>query len=294
MIKKKDTLADKFKRFVSNLSVDNQSIISKRYKDITKQINLDYWHVKSDTRNAHYIGSYGRGTAIKGVANINMLVVLPQKVFQYFDTYQGNGQLVLIQDVKETVCKIFRNANINPEGHLLVTFPDITFEVVPSFLSPKKSYIYPEPKDEGSWKVFNPIREIEVVEEYNFKYNGKIKHLAKMMRAWKATHNVPISGMLIDTLVLNFMEVWEGNETTFSYYGDMIGDFLEYLAGLRKGQLHWYAKGSNRKIPGLEDFGEKANIAFKKTMEALEHESQGDSYNANNCWKEIFGEYFPG
>ncbi len=289
----KRSLTDKFKRFISSLNVDNQSLIAKRYRDITKQINLDYWKLKSETRNAYYIGSYGRGTAIKGIANINMLVVLPKKIFWNFDVYKGNGQLVLIQDVRNTVVKLYKDAYINPEGHILIDFEDITFEVVPSFVSPKKSYIYPEPKDGGSWKVFNPIKEIEVVEEYNFKYNGKIKHLAKMMRAWKSTCNVPISGMLLDTLVLNFMDEWEGKESSFSYYGYMVRDFLEYLAGLRKEQLHWYAKGSNRKILGTEDFGEDANSAFQKTLEALEFELQNDYYKANACWKEVFGKYFP-
>lgn len=289
-----EILAAKFQAFLENLKVDNVEHLQEVFRGVARGINQEYWKIKSDTRNAYFIGSYGRGTAIKGVSNVNMLVILPQKLYEHFNARRDNGQMALIQNVSESVGLQYEKTWINEEGHILIALPiQVTFEVVPSFLNEKKSYIYPEPAEGGIWKRFNPLREIQVVEEQNYLYNGKIKHLARMMRAWKNTHEVPLSGILLDTLVLYFMEEWEGNQTSFSYYGNMVQDFLEYLAGRRKEQLHWYAKGSNRQLLSPDDFGEKANLAYKNVRQAMALEMEGDSYSASKIWKKVFGNLFP-
>lgn len=288
-------LADKFRLFLNNLRIDNQEVISGRCREISRLINLQYWKMKSDTRNLHYLGSYGRETAIKGLSNINVLVLLPYNVYQHFDTRPGNGQEALLLEVRDKVRKSYPDTFINEEKYLIVPFADgLKIEIIPGFNNPQKSHIiYPEVRGEGSWQSFNPIREIEVINEYNYNYGGKIRHLARMTRAWKVLHQVPIPGMLIDTLVMLFMDEWEGNQGSFAYYGEMVQDFMEYLAGRKKEQLHWYAKGSNRKIEREEDFGAFANVAFKKVKQALAFEYQGDGYNANQIWKETFGDNFP-
>lgn len=286
---------DKFRLFLNNLKIDNQEVINSRCREISRLINLQYWKIKSDTRNLHFLGSYGRETAIKGLSNINILVLLPYQVYQSFAPRAGNNQEALLLDVRDRVKKSCSDTFINDEKCLIVPYPDgLKIEIIPGFNHPDKSHIiYPEVRGEGSWEKFNPIREIEVINEYNYIYGGKIRHLARMTRAWKVRHQVPIPGMLIDTLVMMFMDEWEGNQGSFAYYGEMVQDFMEYLAGRKKEQLHWYAKGSNRRIEREEDFGAFANVAFKKAKQALVYEEQGDGYNANQIWKQIFGDLFP-
>lgn len=289
------SMADKFRAFIANLAVDNQELISERTKAVARAINQQYWHMRSDTRNMHFLGSYGRDTAIKGLSNINLLVVLPPTVFKRFEKHPGNGQASLMLEMKESIKHISLGTYIDKEGCLLlpVAGSKMTIEIIPGFVTEKKQFLYPESHQGWRWATFNPLKEIEAIDEYNYKYGGKVKHLARMMRAWRAQYKAGIPGMLIDTLVMNFMDDWEGNTTSFAYYGYMCMDFLEYMAGLKKEQLVWYAKGSNRKITREEDFGAQANIAFKKARQALQLENQGESYKANRAWKEVFGELFP-
>ena len=296
MINQADSIADKFRDFVNKLKVDNHDSIVQRGREIALAVNSYYWRIKSDTRNIFYLGSFGRDTAIKELSNVNMLVVLPLQEYQRLEKWPGNVQRTFLREVKDFMTKISKDAYINDEHCLLLPFEKKpVFEVIPAILSPKKNaYIYPDPSNGGAWESFNPIREIEVIDEYNYKFGGKVKHLARMTRAWKFTHNVVMPSMLIDTLAMNFMDDWEGGETSYAYYGNMMMDFMEYLAGRKIAQLDWYAKGSNRLIHREEDFGAPANEAFKKTVEALTYEEKGESYNANRCWKEIFGEDFPG
>lgn len=296
MINRTDSIADRFKDFIGNLKVDNHDLIVQRGKEIALAINSYYWKTKSDTRNIFYLGSFGRDTAIKELSNVNLMVVLPPQEYQRLAKWPGNVQRTLLREVRDFISKINKDAHINEENCLILPYDQKPiFEVIPAIASPKKTgYIYPDPANGGSWEEFNPLREIEVIDEYNFQLGGKVKHLARMTRAWKFTHQVVMPSMLIDTLAMNFMDDWEGAETSFAYYGNMVMDFMEYLAGRKIAQLDWYAKGSNRKIHREEDFGAPANEAFHKAVEALTYEEKGEIYNANRCWKEIFGEDFPG
>lgn len=287
-------IANKFRLFLTNLKIDNQSVINSRCQEIIRIINSKYWKIKSDTRNLHYLGSYGRETAIRGLSNINILALLPRQVYQDFFSRPGNVQEALLLELRDTLRKSYPDTFINEPKYLIVPFPDgMKIEIIPGFSDPRKSnIIYPEPNGEGSWQSFNPLREIEVINEYNYNYSGKIRHLARITRAWKNQHQVPIPGILIDTMVMMFMDEWEENQGSFAYYGEMVQDFMEYLAGRKREQLHWYAKGSNRRIEREEDFGAFADITFKRAKQALLLEDRGDSYNANQIWKEIFGEIF--
>ena len=57
-----------------------RSLISMRYKTITKAVNKEFWNSISDTAHSRYVGSYGRGTAIS-VSDLDVLVELPQNEF---------------------------------------------------------------------------------------------------------------------------------------------------------------------------------------------------------------------
>lgn len=46
------------------IDLDTRSLISVRYKRITKAVNQTFWNSISDTAHSFYVGSYGRGTAI--------------------------------------------------------------------------------------------------------------------------------------------------------------------------------------------------------------------------------------
>ncbi len=296
MLDRPDSIAEKFKTFIGNLKVDNQDLIIQRGKEIALALNNYYWRIKSDTRNILYLGSFGRDTAIKELSNVNLMVVLPPQEYQRLEKWPGNVQRTMLREMRDFMTKINEDAHISQDNCLLLPYnkPPI-FEILPAVAAPKKNgYIYPDPDNGGSWGIFNPVREIEVLDEFNYNFNGKVKHLARMTRAWKFQHKVVFPSMLIDTLAMSFMDDWEGAETSYSYYGNMVMDFMEYLAGRKIAQLDWYAKGSNRRIHREEDFGAPANDAYKKAAEALTYEEKGEFYNANRCWKEIFGPDFPG
>lgn len=57
------------------IDLDTRSLISVRYKRITKAVNQTFWNSISDTAHSFYVGSYGRGTAIN-TSDLDVLIEL--------------------------------------------------------------------------------------------------------------------------------------------------------------------------------------------------------------------------
>ncbi|PCD84815.1 nucleotidyltransferase [Lysinibacillus fusiformis] len=289
------SVSENFKSFCLNLRMSNDTTtkIQSRYKQITKRINLDYRNSTSETSNSLYVGSYGRGTEIF-TSDIDMIVVLPFSTYNKFNNYTSNGQSALLSEVKEVLKKTYSTSFLKGDGQVIgINFTDgINFEIVPSFVnSDNKSFTYPDTHNGGSWKTTDPRSEIEAINKLNSDTNKNLKRLCRMIRAWKYNCNVPMSGILIDTLAYKFLKDWEYKDKSFLYYDFMSRDFFKYLKDIDKEKLYWLAPGSNRYVWKDGNFQSKALQAYNKSLEAISNE--GNDSVAKQKWREIYGSKFP-
>jgi len=290
------SISDKFQTFCSYLRI-NQDIVnnvSSRYKQITKRLNYDFFGCDSDTLHSLYVGSYGRGTAIH-VSDIDMLFVLPASIYNQFNAYITNGQSALLQAVKNSICKTYSTTFLGADGQVIkLNFNDgICYEIVPCFLNTNGSYTFPDSNSGGSWKITNPKPEISEIIAANTNWNKNLKRLCRMARAWKDKWDVPIGGLLIDTFAYNFLKTWEHKGKSFTYYDWMTRDFFEYLKNRDESQTYWLSPGANQYVWRTGKFEYKALRCYNITLEALEHEKQGQEWSANQKWREIYGTKFP-
>jgi hypothetical protein len=269
--------------------------VASRYKQITKRLNLDYYGSDSETLHSLYVGSYGRGTAIH-VSDIDMLFVLPYSVYTQYNAYSYNGQSSLLQAVKTAICKTYSTSYLGADGQVIkLDFTDgISFEIVPCFLNNDGSYTFPDSNDGGSWKVTNPNPEISEIARANSNVcNNNLRRLCRMARAWKDTWNVPIGGLLIDTLAYNFLTNWTYKGNSYTYYDWMTRDFFEYLMNQNTTQQYWLAPGSNQRAMRKGNFEYKARQCYNLSLEALVYEDENMEWSANQKWREIYGTKFP-
>ncbi|MGI2855267.1 SMODS domain-containing nucleotidyltransferase [Shewanella algae] len=291
------SIADKFSTFCSALRMTDSVVnsVSYRAKQITQRINHDFRDLDSDTRYSLFVGSYGRGTDIH-VSDIDMIVELPYSVYEQYNKHAGNGQSALLQAVKESIKRTYSTTHLSGDGQVVqLKFTDgISYEIVPAFINKdKESFTYPDTNSGGSWKVTKPRAEIKEVNAKNNDWNKNLKHLCRMARAWKDKWNVPISGMLIDTLAYNFLKDWEYKDKSYIYYDWMTRDFFKYLKDQDTDKKYWLAPGSSQCVWRKGLFEYKALRCYNITLEALEYESNGHSASANTKWREIYGTKFP-
>lgn len=287
--------SEKFSKFCDNILIDSTAVsnISYRYKRITKQLNKDFWNRDSDTQNSLYVGSYGRDTDIH-VSDIDMLFQLPYDTYKRYNSYQYNGQSALLQVVKNSIEKTYRSS-IKSDGQVVkIDFTDgISFELVPCFLNQDRSFTYPDSNDGGKWRITNPKPEIEAIRTTNLQCNFNLKRLCRMARSWKDTWDVPMGGLLIDTLAHNFLKGWEHRDKSFTYYDWMTRDFFYYLKEHNEKQNYWCAPGSNQFVWRKGMFEYKALRCYNISLEAVKYENLGQHWSANQKWREIYGSAFP-
>lgn len=290
-------LADWFSTFCSALQVQDGGTISTRYKNITRRLNTDFWSTTSETSHSLYVGSYGRNTAISGFSDLDMLMQLPYSDYERYNNYSGNGQSALLQSVKASIEKTYSTTSIRADGQvIIVPFNDgISFEVVPAFLNKDDSYTFPDANNGGSWRTTNPRPEIQAIRDRNNECNGNLIPLCRMMRAWKSKWDVPIGGLLVDTLCYQFIENWSHRDKSYLYYDFMCRDCFQWMKDQSRTQEYWRAPGSGQYVYGKELFQYKATRCYNLSLEAISHETSTpkQEWSAKQKWREIFGTKFP-
>lgn len=285
-----------FEDFNANLRMSDDTIskIQNRYHQITKRINLDYYNSTSTTAHSLYVGSYGRGTEIF-TSDLDIIVQLPFATYEKFNNYIGNGQSALLQEVKNTLAKTYSTSFLKGDGQVVgINFSDgIDFEILPAFVCDDNSFLHANSNNGGSWSSTNPRKEIEAIRERNEEVNLNLKRLCRMTRAWKAKCNVPLNGILIDTLAYKFIGDWQHKGESYLYYDFMSRDFFEYLKDIPSTQSFWFKPGSGTMILKSGDFQYKAKLAYNKSLEAIQYETDGYHTSSKLKWREIYGTKFP-
>ncbi len=291
-------ISEKFSTFCSNLRMSDTVVsnVQYRYKRITKQLNVDFRNCNSDTRYSLYVGSYGRGTAIH-VSDIDMIIELPYSAYQQYNNYNGHGQSALLQAVKNSIKKTYSTTHVSADGQVVqLNFDDgICYEIVPGFINPdNESFTYPDTNNDGSWKITKPRAEIKEIRNGDNRWNNNLKRLCRMARSWKDQWDVPMGGLLIDTLAYNFLDQWEHSDQSYTYYDWMTRDFLKYLKNQDSTKKYWLAVGSNQYVYRKGNFEYKALRCYNISLEALKHEENNQNWSANQKWIEIYGTKFTG
>lgn len=290
-------LADWFETFCANIQVQDRGTIPIRYKAITKRLNTDFWTTTSETAHSLYVGSYGRNTATQGFSDLDMVFELPADLYYQYDRYVGNGQSALLQAVRSSMKKTYSTSDIGADGQVVVvSFQDgITFEVVPVFINNAGSYTFPDANNGGSWKTTNPRPEIDAIRVRNIDCNRNLARLCRMMRSWRNNWDVPMGGLLIDTLAYQFIEKYEHRRQSYLYYDYLCRDFFAWMADQDARQEYWRAPGSGQFVYKKGNFQYKARRCYNLAVEAITHEmaTPKREWSAKQRWREIFGTTYP-
>jgi hypothetical protein len=163
------------------------------------------------------------------------------------------------------------------------------FEVQPSFENSDGSFEYPDTKAEG-WRVTKPREEIAATKECNDHTSTNMRHLARMVRAWKNANGVNMGGLLIDTLVYNFFaQTADYNSAGTGSFDLMARDFFAFLKDEPE-QDYYLALGSRQRVTVKAKFQPKAKKAYNRCLEAISDEGKAA---ANKRWREVFGTAVP-
>jgi hypothetical protein len=284
-----------FDEFCESIRIRNADSIVRRAKAITRCLNAEYWDTPSATSHSLPIGSYGRNTAVHGFTNLDMIFQLPYLLFEKYQQYWGNGYAALLEGVCSSVKKVFRQANTEQDGQfILVPFEDhIIFRLLPAFVNEDGSFRYCDLNDDRRWKAMDPRSENQAMRDRNKECNGNLFPLCRMMRVWKDAWDIPMDGLLIDTLAYQFIGGWEYKDKSHRYYDFMCRDFFKNMADQDENQRSWEVPGSGRRVYDKGMFRYKARRCYYIAADAIRYETDKKEWPAKQKWKRVFGFAFP-
>lgn len=282
------TTSTNFKNFLDNIAIDNTDIISMRYEELTRALNLNFRNTDSKIANSLQVGSYGRKTAIKGISDLDMLYIMPSTSWE---AYKSGGQAKLLSAAAKAMSERYPTTTIKVDRLVVrVLYQRFHVEVQPVFADAHGGFIYPDTYNGGKWKTTKPKQEIEAIGRVDADKNYNLRCLCKMARSWNNKHGVAMGGLLIDTLAHNFLISTEDyDDRSYSYFGWMMRDFLKYLSELQE-QDRFNALGSGQHVKVKRSFKRKAKKSYDIAVEACETEGTDLS---NEKWRAVFGRGFP-
>lgn len=290
------SLSEHFKDFCENELPIKESEFNKwnnRLKEITKKLNKKYYpdnefeDIESD--NCFIVGSIGRGTAIAKTSDFDCIFKLPQEIYDRFNNHSGNGQSALLQEVKDEIALRYTSTKIKGDGQVVsIIFksnPAGTIELVPAFEQDNGDFKYPNTHDGGSWKITKPTPEISECSRLSDDTGGHFTNFCRLLRKWKNKNGFVFKGLLIDTMVSNYLEDEGVNSISYSDYKELIPNLFKFLSEQDKDRSYWLALGSNQQIEN-SDNGKFINKA-KKTYNLLK-----ESTNLVKDYRTTFGNRF--
>ena len=235
-----------------------RSLVSARYKTITKAINKEFWNTTSETAHSLYVGSYGRGTAID-TSDIDILVELPKAEYERYDLAKGNGQSRLLQAVKGAIQASYSRTEIHADGQVVVlSFSDgMKFEVLPAFIGVDwfgySAYQYPDTNMGGNWRSTNPKAEQDAMRSKNDSDYGLLFDTCKHMRYIRDNYysSYHLSGIVIDSFAYTAVGGWTWTQPT-SISTSAPGDYERHLYSYYMNNYRYAssiaAPGSNQSV----------------------------------------------
>lgn len=255
-----------------SIAQETRSLISKRYKTITKAVNVSFWGSSSETLHSRYVGSYGRGTAIN-TSDLDVLIELPSNEYDHFTSLSGNGPSRLLQAVKDAILAAYPKTDIRGDGQVVViNFSDgMKFEILPAFqhLNPftalwDGTYVYPDSHMGGNWMTTNPKVEQDAMGIKNSydESNGLLFDTCKHIRYIRGDSfsSYHLSGILIDSFVYAAIKDWhwlrdneQGSGKPAGTYEQVLLDYYNQFPYPSLFPPTIYAPGSGMNV-GVDDW----------------------------------------
>lgn len=290
------SLAEHFKDFCEDELPISESEFNRwndRLKEITKKLNKKYYPDNDfediEVDNSYVVGSVGRGTAIAKTSDFDCIFKLPHHVYEKFNSRSGNGQSELLQEVKDVIKERYPSTKIKGDGQVVsITFvssPAGTIELVPAFEQDDGNFKYPNTHSGGSWKTTKPTPEISECNRLSDETSGHFINFCRLLQKWKNKNGFVFKGLLIDTMVSNYLEDEGVDSISYSDYEQLIPNLFKFLSEQDKERSYWFALGSNQKTEN-SDNGKFISKA-KKTYNLLK-----DSSNIIKDYRDIFGNQF--
>ena len=250
------------------------------------------------------IGSFSRGSAVKGVSDLDLMVVLSSNERKWGKNITSST--TILNKIREALKYRFNATNIrSSESAVVLSFAGghRSVDVVPAFF--QRPYrgsatgytnypVFTIPDGAGDWLETSPQIHGAALSHEDQRSGYKLKRVAMLAKYWAALRtNVKLHSFHTEILIAS-TEISIGARP----YAAMLHDLFKHIAD-RRGQGIRDPLGISGVIPSstghasAERLAEAANAALGHSTRALHAEAEGDTSEAIRQWKLVFAGHFP-
>ena len=282
-----NTVPVSFDKFVETISLtgDHKDTASARKDRIVSLLGNTFTIL-----DAFPTGSIPRGTALKGHADLDLMVVL-----HYGKHIKDKRPEQVLQDVRDALGEYRTNVRKNGQAATLYyeSWPNVDIVPVSKVTNDDGSVNRYEVPDMNSdkWLPSRPRRHTVAIQERAAECGSRFKPLIRMVKQWNKSHSDLMESYHIEALALQvcsgvlsddpwdlfnfFNQAAKLTQTSLAYDGGFADDYLDYTT--RREVLN------------------RLNTAVDRARDAwhLTYGSNSDHRRAIEIWRQVFGDRFP-
>ncbi len=270
----------------------------ERYREIVapviKHLDMRYWAGNQDFSRISLLGSWQRGTAVLGLSDFNIAYEMPKKDLPDF-SQMGSGRDLFLEGFHREVLKAFPSAERHDSRHS-VTVPLSKGRVVdvrPFFWMKSGDMGYPDLTLFSNWHRFEPMVACDALLRLDPMERENVLMICRVARIWRAVHSVPLSGVLIDALALQFIAKAAHRRKPSKYQDCLMRDFFGFIADQDPEADWWTIPGAEEPVLRSGRFEELAASAHRVAQYAIEQAASRQEKSARAAWRYLLGEYYP-
>lgn len=283
----------RFSSFHENTLLSENQIADGMGKQlgVRKSLHKAYFDEVTDTPNGFLVGSWGKNTTVAPPNDVDIFFVLPNEVFHRIETYQGNKQSSLLQEVRGHLLNTYPQTTMRGDGQVVtIGFNTIMVEVVPTFQN-NGQFLMPDTNDGGRWKVVDPYAEIACIDSADAATNGNTRRMVRMLKMWKRHCNVPLKSYQLELLVAEFMSIYHYRSSDYYWYDWFMRDFFVWLT--TKAWANLLIPGTYEHVNLGDAWLSKSQTARDRALRACADEYSDFTISAGQEWQKIFGTSIP-
>lgn len=244
------------------------------------------------------IGSFARGTSIRGFSDTDLLAAFRKTVFTWGDNLINSD--TALEKVRVALAERYPNSEVYKDGiAIAVSFSDGRHvDVVPGVFDSmykEKWPVYLIPDGSGTWMQTSPSLYDAYLSEANTASGSKMIYVAQLMKFWRECREprIPLSSFHIE-MVLAFEEVCKGVKS----YADCMLEILRSLAR-RECRAMRDPYGIAGNIPAVKTASQRERALASVTNSRDHAESAvsadlgSDLAEARRQWDIVFNTKFP-
>lgn len=276
-----------------NLVSEEHRRATGRYDDVTGCLNRAYFNDSESCLGSIVVGSWGKGTQITPLLDVDLYYIVPIDEFRRFEAYQDNGQSALLADVREKLLVTYPQTKISGDGQVVVVAFNnpAQIEVAPAVKRQDGKFVLPDSNDGGSWIIADPEAEYGALNVADDRCNNNARPLVRMMKCWQRHCNVPLKSFHIECLVCEFLPFCSWKDQGYYYYDWIVRDFLRYL--IQRANYSVVAPGTGELMNIGDKWLSRAQSALVRAEKACEFERSDWVISAGQQWQKLFGDFIP-